>query len=69
MVQRYTENAQFLIKALTKLFGRESDTTDLKSQEDTYGFDKSFILLTKPGKLFAMSSFDGTILWTFFDAA
>jgi hypothetical protein len=26
-------------------------------------------LLTKPGKLFSMSSFDGSILWSYFDAS
>lgn len=69
LAQRYAENAEFLVKSLTKLFGREEDQTALSFKEDIYGFDKSFILLTKPGKVFAMSSFDGTILWSYFDSA
>ena len=69
LAQRYTENAAFLLKSLTKLFGGEEDLASLRSKEDIYGFDKSFILLTKPGKVFAMSSFDGTVLWSYFDSA
>jgi hypothetical protein len=56
------------LKALSKIFVGENQITDVKSKEDIYGFDKSLILLTKPGKLFAMSSFDGTILWTYFNS-
>jgi len=32
-----------------------------------FGFSKTFITLTKPGKVVALSSKDGSIQWTYFD--
>lgn len=31
-----------------------------------HGFNKLLILLTEPGKVFAISSFDGTVKWQFY---
>ena len=32
-----------------------------------YGFKKTLILLTKPGKLFALNSNDGSLNWSYFN--
>jgi hypothetical protein len=68
IIRRYVENGEFLIMSIAKMFSSE-DAADIKSTDDSYGFNKSFILLTKPSKIFSISSFDGSILWTYFDAA
>jgi hypothetical protein len=31
---------------------------------DIYGFKKTMVALSKQGKIFGMSSFDGSMLWT-----
>ena len=35
--------------------------------EKHFGFHKSLVLLTKPGKVVAVSANDGSIQWTYFD--
>jgi len=46
------------------MFGTKE--TNISSVDDTYGFEKTLILLTKQGKVFAVSSLTGKILWKFF---
>jgi len=46
------------------MFGAKG--TYISSVDDTYGFEKTLILLTKQGKVFAVSSLTGKILWKFF---
>jgi outer membrane protein assembly factor BamB len=46
------------------MFG--SQETNISTVDDTYGFEKTLILLTKQGKVFAVSSLTGKILWKFF---
>lgn len=42
------------------------DDTAIKVADDTHGFRKLLILLTEPGKVFALSSFDGQVKWQFY---
>lgn len=46
-----------------KSFGQPSIATD----QDTYGFKKTLVLLTKCGKLFAVSSYDGSVKWSYYN--
>jgi len=46
------------------MFGTKESS--IAPADDTYGFEKTLILLTKQGKVFAVSSLTGKILWKFF---
>lgn len=53
ILQRYAENAEYLIKSISKFFKHEN-VAEISNVQDTYGFKKTLILLTEPGKLFAL---------------
>ncbi len=60
--ERYFENAEFLVNAIQSI-GKPS----VQSDQDTHGFKKTLVLLTKCGKLFAVSSYDGSIKWSYYN--
>lgn len=66
MVERYVENGEFLVKSIKSIFGSQ-DVASIAAQEDTYGFKKTLVLLTEPGKLFALDSKDGSLKWTYYN--
>jgi hypothetical protein len=39
------------------------DVANINSEVDVYGFKKLLILLTEPGKVFALQSYDGSVQW------
>ena len=45
IIQRYAENFKYLTRQLAAMF--ESQATTITSVEDTYGFEKTLILLTR----------------------
>lgn len=68
IVQRYTENLQYLVSSVAEFVGGLSGGVDtsigrVNSEQDTFGIDKTFVLLTKPNKVIAVSSLTGQILW------
>jgi hypothetical protein len=71
IVSRYIQNFKFFIHGVFSLFGEDKSLTATKKGDsnapDKFGFKKSLILLTNPGKVVAMSSQGGGILWTYFD--
>lgn len=66
IMQRYAENAEYLVKFISSLFKQEN-VAAISNVQDTYGFKKTLILLTEPGKLFALQSNDATVKWTYFN--
>lgn len=66
IMERYLENAEFLVKSISQIFGSQ-DVTSINNQQDTYGFKKTLVLLTAPGKLFALSSSDGALQWSYYN--
>jgi len=51
------------------LFNDDPSSIRESDNEDMFGFSKTFITLTAPGKVVALSSLDGSIQWTYFDPA
>lgn len=49
------------------MFNNGSNDSKIALTEDTYGFEKTLILLTNQGKVFAVSSLNGIVLWKFFE--
>lgn len=55
------------MKSVKSVF-QSKDITDIAADtQDTYGFKKILLLLTEPGKLFALSSLDGSFRWSYFN--
>lgn len=67
IIQRYVENAQFLVRSVKSIFKSKDVADILESSQDTYGFKKILLLLTEPGKLYALSSLDGSFKWSYFN--
>jgi hypothetical protein len=66
IIQRYVENARFFVTSVMSLFNPENAAlTSTKSKqseiESLFGFHKTLVLLTKPGKIVAVSAADGSI--------
>jgi hypothetical protein len=70
IMQRYVENARFFVSSVMSMFNPEDKklaSTKQSDIESAFGFHKTLVLLTKPGKIVAISSADGSIKWTYFD--
>jgi len=67
IIQRYVENTQFLVKSVKSIFQSKQVTEINESSQDTYGFKKTLLLLTEPGKLYALSALDGSFRWSYFN--
>jgi len=65
IIQRYIQNFGFLVDSVMKIFNAD-DVASINQDGDVYGFKKLLILLTEPGKVFALQSFDGTVQWQFY---
>lgn len=66
MIQRYAENAQYLLKLLLsmkELTEKEIMSTAQSYDVDIYGYKKTVVALTEYGKVFAFSSYDGAVIW------
>lgn len=66
LVARYTENVAFAMNHLKNLiYPKKISPTGLLTETlgGQFGFKKVFLMLTEPGKLIAISSTDGTIIW------
>lgn len=62
MMRRYVDNFNFLLHGIVSLMQNEDVNSIVSSEsDDMFGFSKTFILLTKPGKVIALSSLDGSI--------
>ena len=72
MIQRYAENAQYLLKVLLSMKElTEQEIMSTAYDVDIYGYKKTVVALTEYGKVFAFSSYNGAVLWAsnFFHAA
>jgi hypothetical protein len=70
IMQRYVENSRYLVSSIMAMFNQEDKkltSTKQSDIHDTFGFNKTLVLLTKPGKIVAISSADGSIKWTYYD--
>ena len=72
IINRYLNNFKFLatqVRALIdELSGKAADTDLVSIAEnlkDPFGLKKTLVLLTKPNKVIAISSFDGKTQWSF----
>jgi hypothetical protein len=61
IISRMTENFAHMMKFL---FSTRQISIDTIREEDIYGFKKTLVALSKQGKVFGMSSFDGALQWT-----
>jgi hypothetical protein len=61
IVQRLAENFSQMLKFL---FSTKQVAIDSIIEVDIYGFKKTMVALSSQGKIFGLSSFDGTIQWT-----
>lgn len=66
LIARYVENFGYLVNTFMKMFEVEDIADVRQSVADMHGFKKLLILLTEPGKIFALQSFDGAVKWTFY---
>ena len=66
IVRRYFENFNFIVDGLMKVITGDN-SSDIRDEPDLFGFDKTLVLLTKPGKVVAMSTQTGNIMWSYFD--
>ena len=67
ILQRYAENAAHLMKLLVSLKDYDftgTDSTAAESDTDIYGFKKTLVALTSYGKIFGLSSYDGSLFWS-----
>ena len=74
IIERYVQNFNFLVESATSLISglaaSDNIVETLTAQgTDLFGFEKTLVLRTKPNKVIAISSLDGSIQWTFFDKA
>lgn len=72
MMQRYAENAQYLLKVLLSMKELTEQEIMQKAYDiDIYGYKKTVVALTEYGKVFAFSSYNGAVLWAsnFFTSA
>jgi len=72
IMRRYWENFQFFLHTIVSLLQNDDVASIMKDgsasiEGEMFGFTKTFILLTEPGKIVALSSMDGSVLWTYFD--
>lgn len=54
IIARYVENFEFLMSQVLELFKDKDDASIDEPGVDEKGFNKLLILLTKPGKIFAV---------------
>ena len=64
IIQRYTENLAYLARILFSTRTLDSQAAAIAGDVDTYGFKKMVIALSNSGKIFGLSSFDGSLLWS-----
>ena len=72
IIRRYTENLNFILKSVNSFVQLLSNSEDIfktftEQGTDQFGYEKVLVVLTKPNKVFALSSLDGSVLWSFFD--
>ena len=72
IIRRYTENLNFIINSVSSFIQQLSSSDDIlksltSSGPEQFGFEKLMILLTKPNKVIAVSSMDGSVRWSFYE--
>jgi len=71
IIKRYTDNFKYLVSQamalVDTLSGKKDDSASITPEhEDSFGFKKTLVLLTKPNKVIAISSENGSIQWTYY---
>jgi hypothetical protein len=67
IIHRYVDNFRFLIDKVLALVSGRDDSASIAVTADPYGIKKTLVLLTKPNKVIAVSSYNGAVKWSFYN--
>lgn len=70
IINRYVDNFRYIVDQVlsmaNSLTNKDSQLAAINGYEDPFGIKKTLVLLTKPNKVIALSSFSGSIKWSYY---